>query len=267
MCGGTAPFLMVGDKLMADKIERKDRYRGWNDQIIPAGSIDPLRDTVYKVGGSNPYGPGNYYSQSQLNNNMSGNDANAIYYATHDQRMKDTVRDNPDIFSASSQANKDYKAKRILDMLTEANDTLVDYYGYPGGAMDIPANKEYYPLSKEPEHNDGLYWADDYAGSNFMYDMMYTLDDFPGVSLNEADRLTGHKPHTAQQYPQSGDHNAYVTGADAVYYPNTFDRLDEGMGTTQGIPDVLLDKEAMRNMYAEILRRALEDKGYSLPIQ
>lgn len=52
---------------------------------IAPGSIDPNRDTVYRVGGADPYGEGNYYSQSQLNNAMSGNDANAIYYATHRQ--------------------------------------------------------------------------------------------------------------------------------------------------------------------------------------
>lgn len=46
------------------------------------GSVDPNRDTVYRVGADDPSG---YYTQSQLNNNMSGTDANAIYYATHNQ--------------------------------------------------------------------------------------------------------------------------------------------------------------------------------------
>lgn len=59
--------------------------------------IDYDKDTVYVVGndasapvggvrnmdGSQYYAP-QYYTQSQLNNNMSGTDANAIYQATHD---------------------------------------------------------------------------------------------------------------------------------------------------------------------------------------
>lgn len=50
---------------------------------ITPGTIDFIRDTLYRIGAMNPEG---FYSQDQLNNNMSGNDANAIYYATHDQR-------------------------------------------------------------------------------------------------------------------------------------------------------------------------------------
>ena len=76
---------------MADNRKRDEQRR--NDRTIAPGSIDPMIDTVYRVGGADPYGPGNYYSQSQLNNNMSGNDANAIYYATHDQTMRDTYND------------------------------------------------------------------------------------------------------------------------------------------------------------------------------
>lgn len=59
--------------------------------------IDYDKDTVYVVGndasapvkgvqnmdGSQYYAP-QYYTQSELNNNMSGTDANAIYQATHD---------------------------------------------------------------------------------------------------------------------------------------------------------------------------------------
>ena len=59
------------------------RKYGADRQTIAEGSIDPNRDTVYRVGADDPYG---YYSQAQLNNNMSGNDANAIYQATHEQR-------------------------------------------------------------------------------------------------------------------------------------------------------------------------------------
>ena len=57
--------------------------------------FDYQKETVYGVGGGRPYenvttGDGNpvyepqLYTQSQLNNNMSGTDANAIYQATHD---------------------------------------------------------------------------------------------------------------------------------------------------------------------------------------
>lgn len=58
--------------------------------------MDYRKDTAYVVGGGRPqegmtdsngnpvYAP-QIYSQSQLNNNMSGTDANAIYAATHDQ--------------------------------------------------------------------------------------------------------------------------------------------------------------------------------------
>ena len=58
-------------------------------------TIDYGRDTAYVVGGGerspyntidgNPVYAPQVYSQSQLNNNMSGTDANAIYQATHDQ--------------------------------------------------------------------------------------------------------------------------------------------------------------------------------------
>lgn len=50
---------------------------------VTPGTINFIKDTLYRIGAMNPEG---FYSQDQLNNNMSGNDANAIYYATHDQR-------------------------------------------------------------------------------------------------------------------------------------------------------------------------------------
>ena len=50
--------------------------------MVQPGTIDYMTDILYRIGGMNPEG---FYSQDQLNNNMSGNDANAIYYATHDQ--------------------------------------------------------------------------------------------------------------------------------------------------------------------------------------
>ena len=56
---------------------------------ITPGTIDFIRDTLYRIGAMNPEG---FYSQDQLNNNMSGNDANAIYYATHDQRYPGNPR-------------------------------------------------------------------------------------------------------------------------------------------------------------------------------
>lgn len=43
-----------------------------------------MKDTIYRVGG---YSPEGFYNQNQLNNNMSGNDANAIWYATHEQNF------------------------------------------------------------------------------------------------------------------------------------------------------------------------------------
>lgn len=52
--------------------------------MVQPGTIDYRDQTLYRIGGMNPAG---FYSQDQLNNNMSGNDANAIYYATHDQRF------------------------------------------------------------------------------------------------------------------------------------------------------------------------------------
>lgn len=56
---------------------------------ITPGTIDFMKDILYRIGGMNPEG---FYSQDQLNNNMSGNDANAIYYATHDQRFPGNSR-------------------------------------------------------------------------------------------------------------------------------------------------------------------------------
>lgn len=58
--------------------------------------MDYRKDTAYVVGGGasvpnavdgngNPVYNPQVYTQSQLNNNMSGTDANAIYAATHDQ--------------------------------------------------------------------------------------------------------------------------------------------------------------------------------------
>ncbi len=57
--------------------------------------MDYRKDTAYVVGGGarvpnavdgngNPVYQNQVYTQSQLNNNMSGTDANAIYQATHD---------------------------------------------------------------------------------------------------------------------------------------------------------------------------------------
>lgn len=106
-----------------------DNKKRDNDRTIAPGSIDPMIDTVYRVGGADPYGPGNYYSQSQLNNNMSGNDANAIYYATHDQKMDETWNDYP--------SDPDENAR----LIAKANEMLANYQiynqvfpnDYPGG--------------------------------------------------------------------------------------------------------------------------------------
>jgi hypothetical protein len=69
------------EKQIANNVEASpSRKYGADRQTIAEGSIDPNIDTVYRVGADDPYG---YYSQAQLNNNMSGNDANAIYQATH----------------------------------------------------------------------------------------------------------------------------------------------------------------------------------------
>lgn len=53
------------------------------DAIIANGGVDTSRDTLYRIGSADPTG---FFTQSQLNNAMSGTDANAIYQATHDQR-------------------------------------------------------------------------------------------------------------------------------------------------------------------------------------
>lgn len=73
------------DKEETSKRQRDDSSRQ-SDRTIAPHSINIDRDTVYRVGGADPYGAGNYYSQDQLNNNMSGPDANAIQYATNNQR-------------------------------------------------------------------------------------------------------------------------------------------------------------------------------------
>jgi hypothetical protein len=103
--GGDNPALGTLMQQYADRADRQ--YSGWDGYNLPKnfinsddgfpdyknlrsergniapGSIDPDVDTVYRVGADDPYG---YYSQSQLNNAMSGPDANAIYAATHNQQ-------------------------------------------------------------------------------------------------------------------------------------------------------------------------------------
>jgi hypothetical protein len=73
-------------KQYADRAEAEQApsrgYGAPRDTIAP-GSIDPDVDTVYRAGADDPSG---YYSQAQLNNAMSGPDANAIFAATHNQQ-------------------------------------------------------------------------------------------------------------------------------------------------------------------------------------
>ena len=78
--------------------------------------IDYDRDTVYVTGndasapvgnvrnmdGSQYYAP-QYFTQSQLNNNMSGTDANAIYQATHDPNY-------------AAQYNQPYMQRYLADL-------------------------------------------------------------------------------------------------------------------------------------------------------
>jgi hypothetical protein len=78
--GGDNPALGT---LMQQYADRAERQYGAPRETIAPGSIDPDIDTVYRVGADDPSG---YYSQSQLNNAMSGPDANAIYAATHNQQ-------------------------------------------------------------------------------------------------------------------------------------------------------------------------------------
>jgi len=103
--------------------------------------FDYNRDTAYVVGGGakTPYENGlgeplynpQVYTQAQLNNNMSGTDANAIYQATHDQNF-------------APQYNQPYMQNYLADLarmgLTNYNGQQVPVdnagYGYdaPGGA-------------------------------------------------------------------------------------------------------------------------------------
>lgn len=84
IAGGDNPTLAT---LMQQYADRADRQYGAPRQAIRPGSIDPDIDTIYRVGGSDPYTSEGYFTQSQLNNAMSGPDANAIYAATHDQQQ------------------------------------------------------------------------------------------------------------------------------------------------------------------------------------
>ena len=204
------------------------------DQIIAQGGINPQRDTVYRVGSDSPEG---YFTQSQLNNAMSGTDANAIFQATHDQSLDRTVNDR------SRQA-----AEREYDWYSGAHD---------------------------PDKNIMLNMEQNRFGSEYglVPNNKLTLADFlrmgGGNAYNNRMRNEGYKPYTGQQYlsyeTDMDNPGAYVTGADAWMAPEMDETLLQGLGSSQGIPQEYLNKDATRQLYADTLRRMWEEKGYNAP--
>lgn len=146
----STPTLATLVQQYADRAERQGN--------IAPGSIDPSRDTVYRVGADDPYG---YFSQSQLNNNMSGPDANAIYQATHDQRGYWTYGDrNP--------------RHNVSDMLDVNGNRAIPEYDTPQQYNDWLREEGYLPNTGRqlsmPVYGDGAYVSGADAWSNANYD-------------------------------------------------------------------------------------------------
>lgn len=75
-------------------------------------------------------------------------------------------------------------------------------------------------------------------------------------------REEGLKPGTTQQYAQPiGGYDAYVAGADALLTPGFDELLPAGQGSTEGIPQWMLDEAGKRQAYSELLA-ALVGGGY-----
>lgn len=116
------------------------------DAIISSGGVNPNRDTVYRVGSADPTG---FFTQSQLNNAMSGNDANAIYQATHRQNANWTYNDrNPNHVNPWGENPQDYN-----DRLRQEG-----YLPNTGRQLSMPV------------YGDGAYVAGADAWSNPIYD-------------------------------------------------------------------------------------------------
>lgn len=222
--------------------------RGNRIPVIERGSIEPNRDTVYRVG---EYAPRGFYSQSQLNNNMSGTDANAIYQATHDQRMRGSWNDpDRDLY---------YKAN---DMLTEQmGRPLIYKYGNELRLTPMDSSNEF-----DQYLNNNPFSPEDYMPEAEYNDLFFRYDTPGGQAINEAYRMIGQKPDTArQEWTPENKYDAYVTGADSTQLPNTAERLYEGVGSFYGIPEKLLANDARQNVYSELFQKWLEENNVNLP--
>ena len=215
--------------------------RGNGVPTIERGSIDPDIDTVYRVGTDTPQG---YYSQSQLNNNMSGPDANAIYQATHDQRMRETWNDN----------NPNY-VSQINDLLGRelGRPLVIEYPDFGLFDRNTPVEELF---------NDELYDPDKYS-SYIGYNDRYFPENTPGgEALNEGYRMLGQKPNTSrQELTPEGNYGAYVTGADSIRIPGSAQRLREGIGSFEGILDYFLAPGSKQNMYSELIEDLMKYYG------
>lgn len=209
--------------------------RGNRIPTLERHSVDPNKDTVYRVG---EYAPRGFYSQSQLNNNMSGTDANAIYQATHDQRMRNTWSDpNPALVDQANVILNQMYGPTIEAKPASISDEFADYL-FSG---------ELAPVTEKP------------SAPGTLPDMLYTYDTPGGQAFNTMLRNNGYKVNTGRQYYKpDGSEGAYVAGADALTFPESDLRLYEGYGTGQGIPEVLLDMNAMSNVYSRLLQNYID---------
>ena len=186
---------------------------------VAPGSVDFLRDTVYRVGSEDPSG---FFTQSQLNNNMSGNDANAIYAATHSQSPAGTYNDS------------NYDISHVLDENRYYPKQVFDPYNWDSFHNQFNDDAVYDPSN----------WAYTY-GERFLS---------PGAARQAYLRDQGLKVDTGRQVP--GGSNAYVTGADGYYYPDGgIDVLPGGVGSFEGIPKELLkNTDPVGDLYAAMLQ-------------
>ena len=176
---------------------------------------------------------------------MSGTDANAIYQATHDQRMNRTWNDIDG------------------NLLIEANDMLTNLWGKPliyryDTGDEQKDQTDIIPV--EEIYNDNLFYPDEYVDEGAYDNLYFKPQTFGGQALNEAYRLLGQKPETArQEWTPGNKYDAYVAGADSTIIPGQVERLWEGIGSFAGIPDKLLIPGAKPNMYSRILEKWLEE--------
>lgn len=200
------------------------------DNIIAAGGVNPNRDTLYRVGSADPSG---FYTQSQMNNEMSGTDANAIYQATHDQRQTNTWNDtDPRLVN---------RVLGDLGVITGGNANDATFTGFGPNAGVIP-NPYDYEMAARFARDNGL----------------------GGQIWNNYLREQGFAPDTGRQVPDEIDRvsDAYVTGADARWVPGYDEFMPQGVGTMEGIPEELISPETRKATYAQILQRLIE-QGYN----